>query len=41
MTDEKAYETLQDLLALAEELKNSGHYSAEEILDEVRTRIGE
>jgi hypothetical protein len=41
MTEEKAYEVLQELLNLAEDLKNSGYYSAEEIHDEVRTRIGE
>lgn len=41
MTEEKAYEKLQEMLGLAEELKNSGHYSAEEIHNEIKSRIGE
>ena len=35
-----AYGKLQDLLYLAEELVNIGFMSSEEILDEVRERLG-
>jgi hypothetical protein len=41
MNEEKAYEKLQELLGLAEELKNAGRYSTDEIIDEIRTRLGE
>lgn len=41
MNDIAAYEKLQELLALAEELKESGYYTSAEIVDEIRQRIGE
>lgn len=41
MNEEKAYEKLQELLGLAEELKNAGRYSTDEIIDEIRQRLGE
>lgn len=39
MTEEQAYDKLQDLMATAVELHQSGHYSLEEILAEVRNAI--
>ncbi len=39
MTEEKAYGKLQEMLSLADELNNSGHYSAEEIVDEIKNRL--
>jgi len=41
MNEEQAYEALQNLLAIAEELTKAGHYSASEIRDEIRERCGE
>ena len=41
MNEEQAYGKLQELLSIAETLKDSGHYTAEEILDEIKQRIGE
>jgi len=41
MTEENAYEMLQRWLDLAEQLKNSGFYYAEELVDELRNRIGD
>jgi hypothetical protein len=40
MTEAEAYEKLQEFLALADELNDSGHYSVQEILDELKNRIG-
>ena len=40
MTEDQAYEKLQELLSIVEELITSGHYTPEEILDEVKGRIG-
>jgi len=39
MNEEEAYEELQELLALAEHLENSGRYSLEEIINEIKYRI--
>lgn len=41
MNEEKAFLMLQDLLALAEQLRDSGRYSADEICDEIRNRLDE
>lgn len=41
MDESKAFEVLQELLNLAEKLKESGHYSVDEICDEIRNRLGE
>lgn len=41
MNEEQAYLKLQEFLALAEELKSSGHYSREDLLYEITSRIGE
>ena len=41
MNETEAYQKLQELLTLAESLLESGHYSSEEIQDEIRQRIGE
>jgi hypothetical protein len=40
MNETKAYEKLQELLWLAEELEKSGHYSADEIVEEIKNRLG-
>lgn len=39
MNEEQAYEKLQELLGLAEELSASGHYTREDILDEIESRL--
>jgi len=39
MSEDEAYEKLQEFLGLAEELVASGRYSAEEIKDELETRL--
>ena len=41
MNEEKAYEKLQEILRLAEELKKAGMYSTDEIVEEIRTRLDE
>lgn len=41
MDEETAYRKLQELLALAEEIKDSGHYTPDEIHDEIKTRLNE
>lgn len=39
MDENEAYETLQELLSRAVVLSESGHYSADEIVEEVKTRL--
>ena len=39
MNEEESYEKLQDLLDLAQEVCKAGFYSAEDILDEIRSRL--
>ena len=41
MTEDQAFEKLQKILSLAEELNDSGKYCADEIINEIRNRIGE
>ncbi len=39
MNTNEAYSKLQELLWLAEELKDSGRYTREEIIEEIKSRL--
>lgn len=39
MSEEQAYDKLQELLAIAQELVNAGHYDCAEIVDGVETQL--
>jgi hypothetical protein len=39
MNENEAYEKLQELLRLADELSTSGHYGTDEIIEEVKNRL--
>lgn len=41
MSDIEAYELLQRLLTLAEQIRESGHYTTDEIKDEIQQRLGD
>lgn len=41
MSDTEAFELMQEMLNKAEQLKESGHYSIQEIHDEITSRLGE
>jgi hypothetical protein len=41
VSEQEAYEKLQELLGMAEELKASDYYSTEEIIEEINHRLGE
>lgn len=40
MTEEQAYEKLQELLYLVDDLLKSGYYDVEELKSEIETRAG-
>ena len=41
MNEEKAYDKLQEMLQLAEELRQAGAYTCEELIEEIRLRLNE
>lgn len=41
MTEEKAFELLQDMLNLAEKVRESSYYTVDELCDEIRNRLDE